>query len=170
MNLTRSGLVFIGAMAVAGSLGCSQKRKQVTERDRTEAAHLVSEAQFAITIKEWARAEGLLAKAVQVAPDGDYWLTLGATRVRLGNRSGAKAAYQAALKLYEDDAARDSQRSDPWLKQIYVLAVMGRLDDSRSVLTKAVKRFPNDSRLRTLTDPKQFERMTTASSFKETAL
>jgi len=105
-----------------------------------------------------------------MSPEGDYWLSLGSTRVRLGNRGAAKEAYNAALKAYEDDAARDSTRSDSWLKQAYVLAVLGRMDDSRAVLVKAAKRFPNDSKVRSFTDPKQFEQMITASSFKEMAL
>jgi TolA-binding protein len=112
----------------------------------------------------------LLAKAVQMAPEGDYWLSLGSTRVRLGNRSAAKEAYQAALKVYEDDAARDSTHSDHWLKQAYVLAVLGRMDDSRAVLAKAAKRFPNDSKVRSFMDPKRFEQMVAAPSFKEMAL
>ena len=163
-------MVLVGVLVLAVGVGCGPRRKLVTDRDRKEAAFIVSEAQFALSLRDWTRAEGLLAKAVQMSPEGDYWLSLGSTRVRLGNRGAAKEAYNAALKAYEDDAARDSTRSDSWLKQAYVLAVLGRMDDSRAVLVKAAKRFPNDSKVRSFTDPKQFEQMITASSFKEMAL
>jgi tetratricopeptide (TPR) repeat protein len=170
MKTTRIGIALLGVLALGLAAGCGPKRKVVTERDRKEAAFLVSEAQFAATLRDWARAEGLLAKAVLVAPEGDYWLTLGAVRVRLENRGGAKEAYQAALGAFEDDAARDSTLAGPWIRQAFVLAILGRLDDSRALLAKAAKRFPQDTQVRSLMEPKQFEQMVTAPSFKEMAL
>ena len=169
MNIPRTGMVAVGAFALGFAIGCAP-RKQVTERDRKEAAHLVSEAQFAMTMREWARAEGLYAKAVQVAPAGDYWLSLGAARMRLNNRAGAKDAYQSALKAYEEAAARNKTLSEPWLKQAYVLALLGRKDDGRAVIAKAVKLFPNDGKVRVLADPKEFEKMIAGQKFKDMAL
>ncbi|MGH7945206.1 MAG: hypothetical protein ACREH8_12205 [Opitutaceae bacterium] len=154
--------------ALVLTLGCA--RKQVTDRDRKEAAHLVSEAQFAMTIREWARAEGLLLKAVQVAPTGDYWLSLGAARLRLNNRKGAKEAYQSALKEFEKESARNNLSSEPWIKKIYVLALLGRHDDSRALAAKATKLFPNDVNVRAFTDPGEYERMVSSPKFKDMAL
>ena len=168
LKTTRKQIV-AGVLIVMVLTGCAP-RKEPTERDRKEAAHLVSEAQFALTMREWARAEGLLAKAVQVAPTGDYWLSLGAARMRLNNRAGAKSAYEAALKSYADDAARNKAMSDPWLKQVYVLALLKRPEDSRALLAKAVKLFPNDGKVRALTDPKEFEKLVTSQNFKDMAL
>lgn len=170
MKITQIRLVLLGVIVLTLGIGCTPNRKRVTDRDRKEAAFLVSEAQFALTLREWARAEGLLAKAVQISPEGDYWLSLGSTRVRLGNRGAAKEAYQAALKAYEDNVAMNATISEPWLKQAYVLALLGRMDDSRAVIAKAAKRFPNDGKVRSLMDPKQFEQMVTAANFKDMAL
>ncbi len=150
-------------------LGCAP-RKEVTERDRKEAVHLVSEAQFALTMREWARAEALLAKAVELAPTGDYWMSLGGTRVRLNNRKGAKVAYEAALKALGHEAARHNTSPAPWLKQAYVLALLGRREESQAVIAKGAKAFPNDGRLRALTEPKEFERMVSSPNFKDVAL
>lgn len=169
MNITRIGIVSVAGLGLVLAFGCAP-RKQVTERDRKEAAHLVSEAQFATTIREWERAEGLLAKAVHMAPTGDYWLSLGATRIRLNNRAGAKDAYQGALKAYAADSARHNTISEPWLKQVYVLALLGRQDDSRAMIAKAAKLFPNDTKVRALTDPKEFEKMVSSQKFKDMAL
>ena len=155
---------------LALAVGCAPKRKLATEQERKEAALLVSEARFALTLKDWTRAEGLFAKAVQISPEGDTYMAFGATRVRLGNKGAAKEAYRAALAAYEDDAARVATSSDPWLKQAFVLAVLGRMDDSRGVIEKAAKRFPDDGKVRSLLDPKQFEAMIASPSFKEMAL
>ena len=50
------------------------------------------------------------------------------------------------------------------------LQYRGRLDESRAVLTKAQKRFPNDKRIQGLLDPAQFQKMISAPAFKEIAL
>lgn len=162
-------LVAAGTVGLALFSGCSP-RKQITEHDRKEAAHLISEAQFALNLREWARAEGLLAKAVTIVPEGDYWLSLGGARMHLNNRSGAKEAYLAALKAYEFAAARHNKIPEPWLKQAFVLGLLGRKDDGRAVIEKAAKAFPNDPKVRALTDPKEFERMFSAPSVKEVTL
>jgi Flp pilus assembly protein TadD len=91
-------------------------------------------------------------------------------RVRQGNRAGAKDAYLAALKAYENLTAIDNTHADPWLKQAYVLALLGRKEDSRAVIANAAKRFPNDMKVRLLTDTKEFEKMITAPTFKDMAL
>jgi tetratricopeptide (TPR) repeat protein len=169
MNVVRTATFITSALVLAVGVGCSP-RKQVTERDRKEAAVLVSEAQFALTVREWPRAEGLLAKAVQLAPQGDYYLTLGAARLRQGNRAGTKQAYEAALKEYEIEAARNKTAPEPWLKQAYVLALLGRKDDSRALISKAAQRFPNEAKVRALLEPAEFEKMITSRNFKDSAL
>jgi tetratricopeptide (TPR) repeat protein len=169
MKTKRIGFVSLPGLVLGLALGCTQ-RKEVTERDRKEAAYLASEAQFAVTIQEWARAEGLLAKAVKVAPTGDYWLSLGATRLRLNNRAGAKEAYQAALKAYAFDSARKNAVAEPWVKQAYVLALLGREDESRAMLAKAAQLFPKDVKVRALADAKEFEKMISSQNFKDMAL
>jgi tetratricopeptide (TPR) repeat protein len=169
MKTVRIGIVSLTGLMLGLALGCAPRR-EVTERDRKEAAYLASEAQFAVTVHEWARAESLLAKAVKVAPTGDYWLNLGATRIRLNNRAGAKEAYQAALKAYAFDSARKNTVPEPWVKQAYVLALLGRRDESRAMIAKAAKLFPNDGKVRALTDSKGFEKMISSQNFKDMAL
>jgi len=142
----------------------------VSERDRKEAAMLASEAQFALNLREWSRAEGLLARATALAPDADLWLALGSTRVRLGQRAEAKQAYQKALRSFEDASAVDPKRVEPWLGQITVLALLGRTAESQALVAKAAKRFPQDGRLKDLADPKEFAAMVNDPGFKENAL
>lgn len=169
MKHLQIGFVVVGAIGIGLCSGCAP-RKQLTEHDRKEAAHMISEAQFALNMREWARAEGLLAKAVTLTPQGDYWLSLGGARMHLNNRSGAKDAYQSALKAYEFEAARQNRIPEPWIKQAFVLGLLGRKDDGRAMIEKAAKVFPDDPKIRALRDPKEFERMFAAQSVKDVSL
>ena len=88
----------------------------------------------------------------------------------MAGRAGAREAYRSALKAYEDDAARRNTLSEPWIKQAYVLALLGRSDDSRAVLQKAARHFPNDVKLRAFSDPKEYAKMLASQDFKDMAL
>jgi tetratricopeptide (TPR) repeat protein len=179
----RPGLFATGARCAAALLvvacwallasGCGAKKKEVTELQRKEADHFVAEAEFAMTMRDWARAEGLLAKATTRVPDnGVLWTSLGSMRVRLGNKAAARAAYESALKAYEEEAAADKTKADvePWLKQVYVLALLGRTNEGRSLLDKVFKQFPNNRNVRAFVEGKQFDRMLADPIFKEAAL
>lgn len=170
MTTLRTCLLFSSAVMLVLTTACGPRRREITDRDRKEASVLASDAQFAMTLRDWSRAEASFAKAAAIVPDADLWLGLGAARVKLGNRDGAKQAYQSALKALDDEIARDGTSSEPWLRQSNVYALLGRLDESRAVLTKAQKRFPNDKRIQGLLDPAQFQKMISAPAFKEIAL
>lgn len=157
---------------LAGLTGCGGK-PEVTERQRKEADHLVAEANFALTLRDWARAEGLLVKAAGLVPDnGDVWTMLGSTRVRLGQKSGAREAYQKGLKAYEAEAALPEMKNDPepWLDQVYVLAALGRLGEARSLVEKVGRQFPSHPRVRAFVGGKQLEQLLADPKFKEVAL
>ena len=159
-------------LALAGA-GCGGKKQEITELQRKEADHLVAEADFAMNMRDWARAEGVLAKATSLVPDnGVYWTSLGAMRVRLGNKAGAKDAYLSALKAYEAEAAADKTKSDvePWLKQVYVLALLGRVSDGRALLDKINQKFPGHRNVRAFVEGKQFDAMLADPLFKQAAL
>src|ERR1044072_4088310 len=99
MKLLRLLLV---AGATAGLFGCGKKSAAkaaaISDSARKEAALHVSEAQFALSVRQWDRAEPLLAKAAALTPDvPGLWLELGKTRMRLKQRGPAKTAYEKAL-------------------------------------------------------------------------
>lgn len=147
------------------------KKKEITEFQRKEAALLVSEAQFAMSLRNWAEAEAALTKVVEKVPDnGTYWVSLGAMRVRLGKRGEAKSAYEGALKAFEAEAKEDKADPEPWLQQVYVLALLGRTDAGRTMLDKTAKQFPEHRNVKLFVEGKQFDRMLTDPKFKEMAL
>ncbi len=170
MNSIRCKIILGGTLILALAAGCGAQRKEPTERERKEAALHASEGQFALQVKEWARAEGLFLKATQASPDGDYFLSLGVARLRQKKNSEAKAAYESAVRAYADAAGRAQNFSDAWLRQAFVLAALGRMDDSRAIIAKAAKLFPNEGKVRALNDAKGFEQMVTTPNFKEVAL
>ena len=160
-------LGLLGGLLLAG---CGPGTAQVTERQRREAAQLAAEARFAVSVREWARAEKLFAQAAQIDPDVAYLTSLGTMRVRLGQRAGAKEAYQAAIRACELEARRSPDDPEPWLKHAYLLALLGQASEGRTLLQKAEKRFPKNSRLRSFVDGKQYDAMLASPAFKEAAL
>jgi tetratricopeptide (TPR) repeat protein len=167
--------VFVMAAAVAALLavaGCKPKAKEISPLQRREAESLVSEAQFALSVRDLARAEATFARAATLSPDiGDTWVQLGQCRVKLGQRSAAKAAFQSALAIYEADAAGDAVNRVPaTLRQIYVLALLGRADDARAVLARARQALPDNAELRGFEESRQIDLMLASPVFKEVAL
>ena len=162
----------LAALAVLLLGGCGPKASKVTPNQRKEAAALVSEAQFALSVRDPVRAEGLLTKATALCPDtGDYWFELGQLRVRAGHRAKAKSAYQAALSAYEHDASANPQiYATAVLRQVYLLALLGRTDDARAVLTKAQKMRPDDREIRAFAENKQLDQLLASPGFKAVAL
>lgn len=164
-------MIAVAAALLLGA-GCKPRAKEITSLQRREAASLASEAQFALSVRDVARAEATYARAAALCPDwGDYWLELGRCRVKLGNRGAAKDAYKSALAAYEADAKRDAANRGPaLLRQIYVLALLGRADDARAVLAKALKNDPGNRGLREFAEAKQLDELLASAEFKAAAL
>lgn len=151
--------------------GCKPKPMNIPAVQRKEAATLVSEAQFAMTMRDFARAEPLLERAAKLCPDiGDYWLNLGAARRRLGNKSSAKSAFESALKAFEDSYRLAPKESDTAIKQVYVLALLGRGDEARRRLEKMQKAAPEDRAIRAFVEGNELDQLLKDPSFKEVAL
>jgi tetratricopeptide (TPR) repeat protein len=159
------------AVILLTAAGCKPKVKAISPLQRKEAANLVSEAQFAVTMRDHARAEPLFEKAARLCPNnGEYWISLGVTRRRLGKTSGAKSAYEQARSTYHDAFESDRKQSDALLQELYVLALLGRMDEARETLKKAQKDDPTNKRLRSFAESKQLDRVLAEPGFKDMAL
>ena len=164
-------LGFLLALALVAGPGCKPKSAAITSLQRKEAANLVSEAQFAMSIRDYARAEGLLAKATALEFDnGNFWISLGSMRVRLGRKPEAKRAYESALVALKEAYASKPKAVQPYLQQVYALALLGRVDDARALLAKIEKAHPGDASVRAFVQGKQLDAMLTSQLFKEIAL
>lgn len=163
-------LRLLAGLLLLESAGCHPKPKEITPLARKTAANFVSEAQFAVTVRDNVRAADLYEKAAALCPDNpEYWLGLGAARRQLEQRPAALKAYEAALGAYRD--AYDRDRKDPQLllEQVYVLALLGRVDDARSTLAKVRLAHSDDSTVRNFTD-QSFEQLLADPGFKANAL
>ena len=159
------------ALAVLALVSCKPKPADITSLQRKEAANLVSEAQFAMSLRDYARAEGLLAKATALEFDnGNYWLSLGTMRVRLGQRPAAKKAYESALNAFEAAYKLEPKVPQPYLQQVYALALLGRVDEARTLLASVEQKHPADPAVRAFVQGKQLDAMLQSALFKEISL
>lgn len=167
----KSTFLFLAAAVLMLAVGCKPKPMDIPAIQRKEAANLVSEAQFAITLRDFARAEPLFEKAANLCPDeGDYWVNLGVMRRRQGNTSGAKTAYERACSAYRDAFAINEKDSSPLLQEVYALALLGKAEDARKALAKAQKKMPDDRGVKLFVENNQLDRILADPGFKEIAL
>jgi tetratricopeptide (TPR) repeat protein len=144
--------------AVFALSGCH--RREISKLERDEAANMVSEADFAMTLKEWSRAEDLYAKAVKLCPDaGDTWVNLGVARMHQNNSSGARSAYKSALSAFKDDYEHNPAHTQSLIHRVYVLVILGRADEGRSLIETASAGNPNDRLLRAFVENKTIDKM-----------
>ena len=79
-------LILLSCAAVLFAAGCSKKPKEVPAAVKAEAASLASEAQFAMQIREYARAEELFQRALKLREDvPEFWVSLGMSRRKQDN-------------------------------------------------------------------------------------
>jgi len=159
----RTALVMLAVLVLSGC-----HRREITSLERKEAANVVSEADFAVTLKDWGRAEGLFSKAVALCPDqGDTWVNLGMVRMRMGNKDGARSAFKSALSAYSDDMGREPFNSLAVLRKAYVLVILGRTDEAKSMVAKAYSKHPDDRELRSFVGGNGVDRMASDPGLKE---
>jgi Flp pilus assembly protein TadD len=159
----RLALVLAAAVVLAGC-----RPREITKLERDEAANVVSEAEFAVTLKDWPRAEGLYAKAAALCPDmAENWVRLGVVRVRMHNSDGARDAYKSALSAFKDDFKRDPTNSGAVIRGATVLVILGRPDDARAMVAKAYSDHPDDHRLRNFVEMKGVDKIAADPSLKE---
>jgi tetratricopeptide (TPR) repeat protein len=160
----RAALVL--AAAALASAGCH--RREITSLERKEAANVASEGDFAVNLRDWARAEGLYAKAAALCPDqGEIWVNLGIVRMRMHSPDGARSAYKSALTAYSDDFDRDSTNSMAVLRKAYVLVILGRSEEAKALVDKAYGKLPEDRMLRNFIEGKGLDKLIADPSTKE---
>jgi|HubBroStandDraft_1064217.scaffolds.fasta_scaffold200599_2 Flp pilus assembly protein TadD len=159
----RLALVLAAAVVLAGC-----RPRVITKLERDEAANVISEAEFAATLKDWSRAEGLYARAAALCPDqGETWVRLGIVRVRLHDSDGARSAYKSALSAFKDDFKRDPANTASVIRGASVLVILGRADEARSLVDKAYEINPGDGRLRNFVEMKGVDKIIADPGLKE---
>lgn len=166
--MKRIVLCLVASVLLLG-LGCGRKKPKITPLQRTKAAALVSEAEFATSIRDLPRAEKLYREAAQLCPDdGSYWLGLGVTCRKAGKSADARKAYERALQTYEDAYDDNPKDASLLMRQMYVDALLGRIDDAKAVLKRARKEHPTNAQVANFDDA-NLTRMLADPTFKAMA-
>lgn len=150
--------------------GCSKQPQEVPKAVAAEAALLAEEAKFAMSIREYARAQELLQRALKLHPDKpEYWVTLGMTQRKQDNLRDARQSYEKALGMHKDRYKKDA-RPEELAQQAFVLALLGKTDEALKLLTQAVKDHPDSPELKRQAAPRGLPRTFQTAEFKALAL
>jgi Flp pilus assembly protein TadD len=156
----------LAAAALLALAGC--RAKEITPEQRNEALLDASDADFAVTIHDLPRAEGNFAKAVELCPDeGDVWMKLGMVRIQLKNPDGARSAYKSALATFVAGSKANPSDSSFIFKRVYVLVILGRGDEARSLVEDAGAKAPDDQRLQAFIQTKALDKMLADPALKQ---
>jgi len=119
---------------------CKEKPKEVSRSVAAAAASAASEAEFAIQIRDYTRAEEQLRRALEMRPEiADWWLELGQVYKRQAKVAEARKAYERALQAYQAEYRRGEDPVD-LLQQIYVQVLLGRESEARKTLDNVAKK------------------------------
>ena len=150
--------------------GCKPKAASITPLQRKQAASLVSEADFAVTMKDLPRAEALYRQALELGPDVPlHWQNLGIIQRKQGNLKGARAAYEQALALHSDEY-KAGKKPESLVQQVWLLSLLGRNAEADKLIRRAQADHPNDPIIRQLADPKKLDAMRHSPDFLAIAL
>ncbi|MDF9826184.1 tetratricopeptide (TPR) repeat protein [Ereboglobus sp. PH5-10] len=131
--------------------GCGGGKKEVSKLHQDQAAKHASDANMENFLRNYAAAEKSLTQATTLNPTvDDYWIELGKVRVRLGDKSGATKAYKGALAACDAQLKEVAENPVFIERKLRALVMLGRDDDARKVLAKAVKNYPQNTHLKTL--------------------
>ncbi len=139
-----SSLLIILALIVPLS-ACKRKDSEDQKQTKAEALYLASEARVNFTLRDYKDAEKGYARATELDPEEPaYWFQLGFTRMKLGDKSGAIAAYKRELTLREKTAKQSPEDIEAAMEPVATLVRLGRADDARKLVDKVMKQFPNN--------------------------
>jgi tetratricopeptide (TPR) repeat protein len=163
ITLMKSALIYTLAAACLLLAACSKapadkakagQPQEVPKLVAAEAANLASDASFAIQIRDYARAEKSLARAVELRPDiPDWWLSLGSACKRQSKIGDARSAYKKALALYEKRYAATADVADVQ-QQLIMLVLLGREDEARKLLERSRQKQPDQPVLKRMSEGK----------------
>ncbi|MFA5263244.1 MAG: hypothetical protein WC378_05415 [Opitutaceae bacterium] len=153
--MNRLILIVIGALSLA-FVACSDRSagkarpgqpKPVEKAVAAEAESLFNDAAFAMQVRDFARAEQDMNRAVDLRSDiPEWWELLGYSRKMLGKTGDTRSAYKKALALWEKryDEMGNVQVG---IRHVYVLVLLDRLDEARSLVERLSRKHPDDAGL-----------------------
>lgn len=118
--------------------------EEATERSR----RLAKDGAAAFAAKDFYKAQQLAAEAANLDPEfAEAWVANGMALVRLGKSDEAKATYVKALELYQARQKRNPADADSVVQQIFLLTLLGRPAEAKTLLDQAHTSFPADPQI-----------------------
>ena len=97
--------------------------------------------------------------------------SLGTVQARLNKKSDAKSAYDEAARCAYKAAYKAAPTNDQlFVQELYVLMLMGRGDDAKSMLQKAVDANPSNYNLKNFSNSKAIDRMLADPGLKDLSI
>ncbi len=144
--------------------------KEVTTAVAAQANSFMSEAGFAVQIRDWARADETITKALDLRSDfPEWWELRGFAQKQLGKTGDARSSYKKALSLWED-YYKETKDVQFGMRQILALVLLDRVDEARSLLDTLSKKHATDSTLQQFIRSKGIDRMLTDPDIKQKKL
>jgi hypothetical protein len=101
------------------------------------AQDLPSWAAKAMNAGDLERAHALLAEAVKLDPDfAEAWAGMGMACVKVGDYKRAEEFYERALSLHQERYRNEPSNAGYSLQQIFLLALLGRDDEAKRLLSQ----------------------------------
>ncbi len=128
-------------------VGCKDKPKtpvpSTPKAVAAEVGRIISEAEFAVQMKDFARAETLMNQAIALEKDdARHYMRLAYVAIQQANKTNARAAYEKALKCYIQESKGDGGNPAIILDIINVHLLLRQPAEAQKVLDAAVKQFP----------------------------
>lgn len=131
---------------------------------------LINEAQFAMSVREYSRAEELIRRSIKLNEDmPEYWVSLGMALRRQDKNDEARKAYKQALELHAD-RFKETKRPEELGQQAFVLGLLGKVDDATKLMEKGLKEFPDSDLMKRMAAPTGLQSTFKTEKFKELAL
>ena len=131
-------------LSLAMLSGCTATRPAMPEKSGTAAIDVSAEYQQALQHmqkEEWQAARKSLTRITQQDPSlSGPWVNLGITRTKLGDRSGAEAAFKSAIDTNSRNVEAYNQLGMLYRRH-------GQLEDARFIYEQALKLDPDNTYL-----------------------
>ena len=169
--MTRFDRPAIALLAVALLLSFGCHKKEASKQDQLAAAEAASDAQFAMTIREYPRAQAGYKKATDLMPEnGDYWLGAGIAAFKAGDKSAAKSAYKSAANAYKAAYKKDKTALGAANQYVFVEFLLHEPADAKDFLIQVAKDHPENTGLNTFVNSNQLDKMADDPHVKDLAL
>ncbi|HUT28816.1 MAG TPA: M56 family metallopeptidase [Sedimentisphaerales bacterium] len=122
---------------------------EAEEMTDTKGQDIASRAAEAMNAGDFERAQALSAEAVELDPDfAEAWTGMGMACVRAGDYKGAKESYERALSFHQERYRKDPSNANHVQQQIFLLVLLGRDEEAKSLLSRARLQHPEDEQLK----------------------